>query len=992
MAQLSTPRGDASLSSPRGDSSQSKHLDDHTKVKGLFRGKHLFVELHEFRGTEWEETHRWNHGLQEDLLMVRQESCDSNPEWTGPHLPSISLFGLSSLHTSLTEELVILDLDVGCFESCLRVIADAALERMVQLGKCPDFLAVDAAENLHEHMERRKVARGKHSDIAGLEAWASSGKQNTVPKRKFKLGIVDQVLHGGDPGGSEDIDAQYLDYITRVHSDDALRPNVEEESVQILIDNVDWIDEDVTCIVRLSEAIQTGLEEFSRGGAPTTRFVVLILGPLDDVGKCEKNAVNKRQVEMGEATAALLQDDAVVQAVYRAKSPKDVIQAFEQRLWNLRLMPNTTRPTYKALEKRATRMMETMETVRREEDILKREASTIDMLMSQNQRWLAKQNLFSLKGKLSLNSFFGVMQKLAVPLITGITLGLVWANTEDASYSFWAGSGHGDSSASGASGGDAPPTIFGLSVHGHFMTPLFLVNDIGMCFFFGLAAKEICEALQPGGSLYPPTRSTVNVLAATLGGVLGPIAVYMLLTALVASMGLLEPGFGFADYAVGWGIPTATDISLAWVTAVVCFGRGHPAINYLLLLAIIDDGIGLMIIAFAYPDKSNPFTPSYLVLVLAAMLVAFVLRRLKCARWQIYVFVAGPLAWLGLLYAALHPALALVFVVPFMPLEIKSPETMDISFVFRSMAALPVEEEGHDDSHHHKLSPLHDFEEATKNFVDFGVLFAFGCVNAGVQVGSVGALTAVVFVSLVVGKTAGITLASSIASFAHCPPPSGMSMGSVAGVGFIASAGLTVALFVCGEAFTNEPELDGQAKMGALLSISVAIVAVGFAKVAPKFGLTGQENHEPDPEFQIRRESSDFSDEMATDDIITDYNSGRKPRGEEPLERAIVDQTIKELVMMHKVTKAVESKYGMTQMEASVKAGRIYEKKKTIMEMEESGGDAATKAENGNEPSSLKALRSGGSSQHASKAAALNAQASLPDAKVVAEADDEVSV
>ena len=53
----------------------------------------------------------------------------------------------------------------------------------------------------------------------------------------------------------------------------------------------------------------------------------------------------------------------------------------------------------------------------------------------------------------------------------------------------------------------------------------FLVNDIFMCFFFGLAIKEVTEALLPGGSLSPLRRAT-NPLMATLGGVLGPVAAY----------------------------------------------------------------------------------------------------------------------------------------------------------------------------------------------------------------------------------------------------------------------------------------------------------------------------------------------------------------------------------------------------------------------------------------------------------------------------------
>jgi hypothetical protein len=55
--------------------------------------------------------------------------------------------------------------------------------------------------------------------------------------------------------------------------------------------------------------------------------------------------------------------------------------------------------------------------------------------------------------------------------------------------------------------------------------------------------------------------------------------------------------------------------------------------------------------------------------------------------------------------------------------------------------------------------------------------------------------------------------------------PSGISYGDIFMLAFIASMGLTVALFVAGEAFTAT-ELEEQAKMGALLSGLVGPAAV----------------------------------------------------------------------------------------------------------------------------------------------------------------------
>ena len=88
----------------------------------------------------------------------------------------------------------------------------------------------------------------------------------------------------------------------------------------------------------------------------------------------------------------------------------------------------------------------------------------------------------------------------------------------------------------------------------------------------------------------------MNPLLATIGGVVGPVAVYLLLNSLIGSPALMN----------GWGIPTATDIAFAWLAARLIFGDNHPVIAYLLLLAIADDAIGLVIIALFYPDPHHP--------------------------------------------------------------------------------------------------------------------------------------------------------------------------------------------------------------------------------------------------------------------------------------------------------------------------------------------------------------------------------------------------
>jgi NhaA family Na+:H+ antiporter len=156
------------------------------------------------------------------------------------------------------------------------------------------------------------------------------------------------------------------------------------------------------------------------------------------------------------------------------------------------------------------------------------------------------------------------------------------------------------------------------------------------------------------------------------------------------------------------------------------------------------------------------------------------------------------LSWIGLYQAHLHPALALVFIVPFLPHPPR--ETMRI-----------FEEDPGD------RSALASFEHEWKVPVDFG-MFMFGLANAGVTFSSVGTATWLVLVALLVGKTCGISLFACLGEKLGFPLPRGIGRKELLLVGMIAGVGLTVALFVAGEAF-SDPVAQGAAKMGALLSI-----------------------------------------------------------------------------------------------------------------------------------------------------------------------------
>ncbi len=341
----------------------------------------------------------------------------------------------------------------------------------------------------------------------------------------------------------------------------------------------------------------------------------------------------------------------------------------------------------------------------------------------------------------------------------------------------------------------------------HYLTLHFLINDIFMVLFFGIAAKEITESVLPGGALNPPSKA-VNPLLGTIGGVVGPVGAFF---ALNYFMG--EPMWN-----KGWGIPTATDIALAWLVARFVFGQGHPAVSFLLLLAVADDAIGLGIIAFGYPDPTNPTEWANTIWILPGMAIAWSLRRLGVKKWWPYILFGGMLSWWGLKSAHLHPALALVPIVPFLPAAPR-----DLGMYAEEADYEEREEKGHEHS------TLENFEHDLKALVDFG-LFFFAFANAGVGFSTMNNLTWVVFLSLLLGKIVGITGLSWIGTKLGAPLPVGMKTKHLFVASIIAGIGLTVALFVAGQAFLGPGEVLAQnmaaSKMGALFSGGICLIAI----------------------------------------------------------------------------------------------------------------------------------------------------------------------
>jgi NhaA family Na+:H+ antiporter len=324
----------------------------------------------------------------------------------------------------------------------------------------------------------------------------------------------------------------------------------------------------------------------------------------------------------------------------------------------------------------------------------------------------------------------------------------------------------------------------------------FAVNDVGMAFVLGYLAQEVIEAALPGGVLHPWRRTIVPVIAG-IGGSLGAIAVY----AAIIHAGDEEV------LARGWPIASAVDILFCLAIARSIFRRS-VAVTFLLLLAIASDVVGLTLIS--RPRLVADVHPAAAVLIVAAIGASVVLRRSGVRSVWPYLCLSGPLVWLGCYWAGLHPALALLPIVPFLPHSAR-----DLDRIARP-----------DRRVHRTASHF----EAVFEYPVQGVAFLFGLVNAGVLLRGFGTGTWAVLTASLAGRPVGILAAVGIAVAAGLPLPRHIGWRELIAVALAASPSLAFGLFFAAAVFPDGPLLI-ETKMGAISTAAGVLVALAAARV-----------------------------------------------------------------------------------------------------------------------------------------------------------------
>jgi NhaA family Na+:H+ antiporter len=287
-------------------------------------------------------------------------------------------------------------------------------------------------------------------------------------------------------------------------------------------------------------------------------------------------------------------------------------------------------------------------------------------------------------------------------------------------------------------------------------------------------------------------------IVAGVGGMIGAALTYF---------AYLHAGDELSLLAPGWPVPCAVDLAFYYFVAKGIFGR-HPVVSFALLLAIVTDILEFLIVALRYPVAD--VHASAVALMAAAILVAIALRTSHVrAAWP-YILLSGGLSWAALFWGGLHPAFALVPIVPFLPRAPRDPGFL---------AEPPAQ--AHD--------PLNEFERTWKYPVHI-VIFLFGLVNAGVLLQGWGTGSWAVLTAALVGRPAGILLAvaGGLAAGLHLPARIGWRELIV--VAFAASIGFAFSLLVATQAFGIGP-VQVEVKIGVLFSLFGAAVALALAAI-----------------------------------------------------------------------------------------------------------------------------------------------------------------
>ncbi len=323
------------------------------------------------------------------------------------------------------------------------------------------------------------------------------------------------------------------------------------------------------------------------------------------------------------------------------------------------------------------------------------------------------------------------------------------------------------------------------SIHLNYSILLW-INDGLMAIFFLLVGLEIKREIVEG-ELSSPKKASLPILCA-IGGAIVPAIIYFSLNAGQTT-------------SSGWGIPMATDIAFALAVINLLGNRIPSSLKiFLAALAIVDDLIAILVIAFFYSSGVDFMNLAYAA---GFMAILIIMNKMNVQNPYLYL-IPGIFIWYFIHHSGIHATIAGVLVAMTIPTNDTDVE-----------------------------SPLERLEHALVKPVNFLIipLFAFSNTNITLESEMVAGLTSnlglgITF-GLLLGKPIGILLTSFLCKTMRISTlPEGANWFHILGVGLLAGIGFTMSIFIAILSFAD-PLYIAEAKLSILLT-SVLAGIIGY--------------------------------------------------------------------------------------------------------------------------------------------------------------------
>lgn len=359
------------------------------------------------------------------------------------------------------------------------------------------------------------------------------------------------------------------------------------------------------------------------------------------------------------------------------------------------------------------------------------------------------------------------------------------------------------------------------------------INDGLMSLFFFMVGLELKHEFI-GGELKDIKKVTMPIVAAVFG---------MLVPALIYT------AFNFGtDVYHGWGIPMATDIAFA-LAVLYLLGDRIPlsAKVFLTTLAIVDDLGSVLVIALFYTSEISFLS---LGVGLLFLLVMFIGNKMGIKNVWFYGIVGLGGVWVAFLMSGIHAIISAVLAAMMIPADSQIAEpalaarlrkqlkrfeqTDGNNVVTLEPEQVKILSRMRTDSEN-AIPPSQRLEHGLQPFVAFVIIPVFALANAGVSFlnmdGSIlfsNHVALGVMFGLLVGKPLGIVLAVWLTEKLGLGKRSrNMTWQRIIGIGFLASIGFTMSMFITMLAF-NDPTQHIQAKVG-IFAASILGGVMGYA-------------------------------------------------------------------------------------------------------------------------------------------------------------------